>query len=51
MTAVDPDKLQSIMLAILSGIMTCLVTLKNEVLGLLTQSVDVANQIADMAKA
>jgi len=46
MTSVDPDKLQSIMLAILSGVMTCLVTLKNEVLSLITQSVDVAQQIA-----
>lgn len=47
MTAVDPDKLQSIALAILSGTMTCLVTLKNEMLSLLTQSLDCANQVAE----
>lgn len=51
MTAVDPDKLQSIALAILSGCMTCLVTLKNEMLSLLTQSMDCANQVAEYAKA
>lgn len=50
MTSVDPEKLQSIMLAVLSGTMTCLVTMKNEVLSLITQSVDVAQQIAGQIK-
>lgn len=50
MARIDPEKLQKIMLALLAGIITCLVTLKNDVLSLITQAVHVAYQIADFIK-
>jgi cell division protein FtsB len=50
MARVDPARLQSILTAFLAGCMVCLVTLKNEVLSLITQAVDIANQIASYVK-
>jgi len=50
MTRIDPEKLQKIMLALISGIIACLVTLKNDVLSLITQAVHIAYQIADFVK-
>jgi len=50
MARVDPEKLQKIALSLISGIIACLVTLKNDVLSLITQAVHVANQIADFIK-
>jgi len=50
MARVDPEKLQKICLSLISGIIACLVTLKNDVLSLITQAVHVASQIADFIK-
>jgi len=43
MARIDPEKLQSIMVALLGGIITCLITLKNETMSLIAQAVHVAN--------
>jgi len=51
MEAVEPDKVHNIVLAIFSGCMTCLVTLKDQQLSILTQGMDVGKQIAHSVKA
>lgn len=50
MARIDPEKLQKIGLALIAGIITCLITLKNETMSLITQAVHIANYIAIFIK-
>lgn len=51
MEAVDPSNVQQIVMAMFTGCMSCLVTLKDQQLSIITQGMDVGKQLAHNLRA